>query len=124
MQLHISIQPNEIRNSPIGHTPMTLESLIAEANSIGWAVALIQHPDLGCRWECRLSRPVEQTVNGIAREVRFATATTPYAALDHALDQPDHTETFRPTGAVPAMSVMELLNIKPTTTSLPTITRR
>lgn len=104
----------------------TLTDLITEANSSGWAVTLRQHPDLGRHWECSLSRPAEQTANGIIREVRYATAMTPFSALDYALAQPDTTVTLRPTGlpgTEPARNLLTLLHLQPART-IPTITRR
>ena len=105
----------------------TLTDLITEANSSGWAVTLRQHPDRRAYWECALSRPIEQIMNGIAREIAFAIGPTPYSALDLALAQP-HTETLRPTGltddllAVPSLA--SLLNLLSAARTVPTITRR
>lgn len=104
----------------------TLTSLIAEANDSGWAVTLRQHPDRRAYWEAALSRPVEQILNGIAREIAFAIGSTPYAALDLALQQSE-TETIRPTGLTNDLltvpSLASLLNLQPAT-RVPTITRR
>lgn len=109
----------------------TLTSLIDEANASGWAVTLRQHPDLGQHWECSLSRPTEQTANGIIREIRYATAMTPFSALDYALAQPERTAELIPSGlASPGETALDLfallkgkLNLQPAST-IPAITRR
>lgn len=104
---------------------MTLESLILEANVQGWAVTLRQHPDRKAYWECSLSRPTEQTANGIVREIAFAIGLNPCSALDLALNQAE-VETLRPIGlptTEPVIDLRALLGLKPACV-LPTITRR
>lgn len=108
-------------------------TLLAEANSSGWAVTLRQHPDCRPLWECQLTRPCETTSLGIAREVVFTSQhPSPESALDSALSRTDLPSRLEPsgiTGSIP-VDLFNLLNIKPAQPAdpnllpIPLITRR
>lgn len=105
-----------------------LDALITEANILGWAVTLRQHPDRRAYWEASLSRPLAKPhPNGIVRELAFAIADTPIWALTLALccDTPTRLEPAGISAATPdpTFNLLAALGISEPA-ALPKLTRR